>query len=93
MTSLVDPTAAAFQHLVPVQRRALPPGTKLALVDSMANSSAGWGTALLDAATTVLGPRFDYHAVRRTQNGVHDPDAFARSMAPIYAALVVAAGD
>ncbi len=93
MTSLIDPTAASFQHLTPAPRRTLRSGAKLALVDSMANSRAGWGTALLDAAATVLGSRFDFHDVRRIQDGVHDPDAFARAMAPLYAALVVAVGD
>ena len=93
MTSLIDPTAAAFEYLKPASRSELPPGAKLALVDSMANSRAGWGKALLDASATVLGSRFDYHAVRRIQDGVHDPAAFARAMAPIYAALVVAVGD
>lgn len=93
MTSLIDPTAAAFHHLTPAPRRALPTRARLGLVDSMANSRAGWGTALLDAAAGVLGTRFDFHAVRRVQIGVHDPEAFARAMAPLYAALVVAVGD
>ncbi len=93
MTSLVNPTAANFQHITLAPRRSLPSGSRLALVDSMANSRAGWGKALLDAAATVLGTRFDFHDIRRIQNGVHDPEAFARAMAPLYAALVVAVGD
>lgn len=89
---LIDPTAQGAEPLPLATRNPIGPGTRIGLIDAMLNPSAGWGQGMLDAAERALtAATFD--RISRSVLGDHQPIAWAKAMAALYTALVIAAGD
>ena len=90
--NLIDPTAQATEPRPLATRRPIGPDTHIGLVDAMLNPRAEWGQGMLDAAQMAL-PDATFDRISRTMLGDHQPMAWAKAMAALYSALVIAAGD
>ena len=96
VAGLISPVAAEFHPLPPAPRPASLDSMSVGLVDSMLNPRSQWGPGILDAvaqALTERWPRCTTDRVRRPQMGIHEPDRWAKAMADLHAALVIAVGD
>ncbi len=94
---LVDPVAPAAVMSSPHANLAPVGSGPVALTDAMLNPAAAWGEGILDAVETCLtkwDPSIRMERVRRN-HGVSSPgpEAWAASMAAVYRAIVIAAGD
>ena len=96
LAGLVSPVAVDFDRLPLAPRPTSLDGLSVGLVDSMLNPRSSWGPGILDAVADAFArrwPRCTTDRIRRPQMGIHEPARWAKAMADLHAALVIAVGD